>query len=67
MLIKSFSKTHIDRLVFKPNIKVNLGYQQKNQRLARFLKAYKKLRKKVARKRLDKATYDMRYPKGFFH
>ncbi|CAC9460489.1 hypothetical protein BSPLISOX_2060 [uncultured Gammaproteobacteria bacterium] len=65
MLIKSFSKTHIDRLVFKPNIKVNLGYQQKNQRLARFLKAYKKLRKKVARKRLDKATYDMRYPKGF--
>jgi cell division protein FtsQ len=48
MLIKSFSKTHIDRLVFKPNIKVNLGYQQKNQRLARFLKAYKKLRKKVA-------------------
>jgi hypothetical protein len=27
-----------------------------------FLKAYKKLRKKVARKRLDKATYDMRYP-----
>ena len=65
MLIKSFSRTHIDQLIFKPNIKVNLGYQQKKQRLARFLKTYKKLRKKVARKQLDKTTYDMRYPKGF--
>ncbi|CAC9573307.1 hypothetical protein [uncultured Gammaproteobacteria bacterium] len=65
MPIKSFSKTHIDQLIFKPNIKVNLGYQQKKQRLARFLKTYKKLRKKVARKKLDKATFDMRYPKGF--
>jgi cell division protein FtsQ len=63
--IKSYSKTHIDQLTFKPNIKVNLGYQQKKQRLARFLKTYKKLRKKVARKKLDKATFDMRYPKGF--
>jgi hypothetical protein len=27
MPIKSFSKTHIDQLTFKPNIKVNLGYE----------------------------------------
>ncbi|SMN01643.1 hypothetical protein SPONN_2740 [uncultured Candidatus Thioglobus sp.] len=65
MQIKVFSKTHIDQLIFKPNIKVNLGYRQKKQRLIRFLKAYKKLRQKVARKKLDKATFDMRYPKGF--
>ncbi|SMN10892.1 hypothetical protein SPBRAN_1067 [uncultured Candidatus Thioglobus sp.] len=65
MPIKVFSKTHIDQLVFKPNIKVNLGYRQKKQRLMRFLKAYKKLRQKVAHKKLDDATFDMRYPKGF--
>ncbi|SMN15283.1 hypothetical protein CRYPD_463 [uncultured Candidatus Thioglobus sp.] len=65
MLIKSFFKMHIDTLVLKPNIKVILGYQQQQQRLARFLKVYKELRKKISRKNLDKATYDMRYPKGF--
>ncbi|MDC9714950.1 MAG: FtsQ-type POTRA domain-containing protein [Gammaproteobacteria bacterium] len=65
MLIKSFFKTHIDTLIFKPNIKVILGYQQQQPRLIRFLKAYKGLRKKISRKKLNKATFDMRYPKGF--
>ncbi len=63
--IKSFSRTHIDKLVFEPNIKVVLGYQQKQQRLVRFLKVYAKLRKKIAKKKLNRATFDMRYPKGF--
>lgn len=65
MLIKSFSKTHIDQLLFKPNIKVILGYQQKQQRLKKFLKAYEKLRKKISKADLNQATFDMRYPKGF--
>lgn len=65
MQIKSFSKTHIDQLVFKPNIKVILGYQQKPQRLRRFLKVYKKLKKTISKAELDQATFDMRYPKAF--
>jgi cell division protein FtsQ len=65
MLIKSFSKTHIEQLTFEPDIKVILGYQQQQQRLVRFLKAYKELKKKISRKKLNKSTFDMRYPKGF--
>lgn len=65
MRIKSFSKTHIDKLVFKPSIKVVLGYQQKHQRLKRFLKAYKELRKTISKTKLNRATFDMRYPKAF--
>jgi cell division protein FtsQ len=65
MRIISFSKTHIDRLVFSPNIKVILGYQQKKRRLVRFLKAYKKLRKKISKAKLNQAAFDMRYPKAF--
>lgn len=65
MLIKSFSKTYIEKLTFEPNIKVILGYQQQQQRLIRFLKIYKELKKKISRKKLNHATFDMRYPKGF--
>lgn len=65
MHIKSFSKTHIDQLLFSPNIKVVLGYKQKRQRLKRFLKAYKKLRKTIPKAKLNRATFDMRYPKSF--
>jgi cell division protein FtsQ len=65
MLIKLFSRTHIDKLIFKSDIKVILGYQQKHKRLKRFLKAYKKLRKKIAKAKLQCSTFDMRYPKGF--
>ncbi|MBA5247957.1 MAG: FtsQ-type POTRA domain-containing protein [Gammaproteobacteria bacterium] len=65
MRIKSFSKTHIDQLVLEPNIKVVLGYQQRQQRLVRFLQAYKTLRKKISKHQLNQATFDMRYSKGF--
>lgn len=65
MHIQSFSKTHLDQLILEPNIKVVLGYQQQQQRLIRFLKAYKALRKKISKHRLNQATFDMRYPKGF--
>lgn len=65
MNIKSLSKTHIDQLIFTPNIKVILGCQQKQQRLARFLKVYAKLRKTTSKAKLNRATFDMRYPKGF--
>ncbi|AYQ56312.1 hypothetical protein MS2017_0576 [Bathymodiolus thermophilus thioautotrophic gill symbiont] len=63
--IKSFTKTHIERLTFEPNVTVILGYQQQQQRLARFLKVYQELKKKISRKKLNQATFDMRYPKGF--
>ncbi|KAA0445198.1 MAG: FtsQ-type POTRA domain-containing protein [Candidatus Thioglobus sp.] len=65
MQIKSISKTHIDTLIITPNIKVVLGYRQQQKRLKRFLKAYKKLRKTIAKTKLNQATFDMRYPKGF--
>lgn len=63
MIIKSFTQTHIQKLTFKPDIKVVLGAQKQPQRLMRFLKAYKKLRKKTHKAK--NATFDMRYPKGF--
>ncbi len=65
MLIKSFSRTHIDKLTFKPDIKVVLGYQQKHKRLQRFLKSYKKLKTKIKKTKLQYSNFDMRYPKGF--
>ncbi|BAS68102.1 cell division protein FtsQ/DivIB [Bathymodiolus septemdierum thioautotrophic gill symbiont] len=65
MRIHAFSKTQIDTLIFKPNIKVILGYQQKQQRLERFLKAYKELKKTTPKVKLNRASFDMRYPKGF--
>lgn len=63
MTIKLFSKTHIDKLIFEPDVRVILGYQQKQKRLSRFLKAYKKLQNQKIK--LDRSTFDMRYPKGF--
>jgi len=63
MVIKTFSKTNIDQLTLEPNVKVVLGYQKQKERLERFLKAYKKLEKK--RSKVKRATFDMRYPKGF--
>lgn len=63
MLIKSFSKTNIDKLTFTSGVKVILGYQKQHKRLENFIKAYKKLRKKT--KKAQNATFDMRYPKGF--
>jgi cell division protein FtsQ len=63
MPIQVFSKTHIDTLIFKSGVRVVLGYQQKQQRLARFLKAYQTLQADSAR--VENLTFDMRYPKGF--
>ena len=65
MKIKKFVKSNIDSLSIKPNITVILGYNQQQQRLENFIKIYAKLRKKVPLKKLNKATYDMRYSKGF--
>lgn len=62
MIIRSFSQTHIQKLIFEPNIKVILGAKKQSARLIRFLKAYRKLRKKT---KIKNATFDMRYPKGF--
>ena len=62
MKITSVSKTQIDQITFEPNIKVVLGYQQRQKRLKRFLKAYNKLK---PLKRSKQVTFDMRYPKGF--
>jgi cell division protein FtsQ len=63
MVIKTFSKTNIDQLTLEPNVTVILGYQKQKDRLDRFLKAYSKLKKKT--KKVKRATFDMRYPKGF--
>jgi cell division protein FtsQ len=41
---------------------VILGYQQQEQRLERFIKAYSKLKPS---KKINQITFDMRYPKGF--
>ena len=65
MKIEKFVKSNIDSLSIKPNITVILGYNQQQQRLENFIKIYTKLRKKVPLKKLNKATYDMRYSKGF--
>lgn len=61
--IQSFSRTHIDQLIFKSGVKVILGYQQQNERLSKFIKAYNKLKNKNSK--VKRATFDMRYPKGF--
>ena len=63
MAIKTFSKTNIDQLTLEPNVTVILGYQKQKERLDRFLKAYSKLKKK--NRKIKRATFDMRYPKGF--
>jgi len=62
MIITSFSRTNIDELTFKPNIRVILGYQQQQQRLKHFIKAYSKLKPST---KVEQVTFDMRYPKGF--
>ena len=63
MKIKSISRTNIDQLIIEPNIKVILGYQMQNERLINFKKSYMMHRKKTSR--VERATFDMRYPKGF--
>ncbi len=63
MVIRSFSKTHIDRLILEPNVEVILGYQNQKDRLNKFIKAYQKLTKETSK--VKKAVFDMRYPKGF--
>ena len=63
MVIKTFSKTNIDQLTLEPNVTVILGYQKQKERLDRFLRAYSELKKKT--KKVKRATFDMRYPKGF--
>ncbi len=65
MVITSIFKTNIDTLFIKPNIKVVLGYQKQQKRLKIFVKVYKKLRQSIARAKLNRATFDMRYAKGF--
>jgi cell division protein FtsQ len=65
MKISTFVRSNIDTLTIKPNITVVLGYSQQQQRLQRFIKIYAQLRKKIPLRKLNKATYDMRYPKGF--
>ncbi|MBT4001362.1 MAG: FtsQ-type POTRA domain-containing protein [Candidatus Thioglobus sp.] len=65
LTILSLTRSNIDRLTIKPNIAVVLGYNKQQQRLQDFIKIYKKLRQKIPLKKLNKATYDMRYPKGF--
>ena len=62
MIITSFSRMNIDQLTFEPNVKVILGYQQQEQRLERFIKAYSELKPS---KKVNQITFDMRYPKGF--
>ncbi len=63
MTIKSFFRTNIDQLEFASGVKVILGYQKQNERLSRFVKTYQKLKKKTSK--VKRATFDMRYPKGF--
>lgn len=65
MKINTFIRSNIDSLSIEPNITVVLGYSKQLQRLQKFIKIYKELRKKIPLKRLKKSTYDMRYPKGF--
>ncbi len=65
MHITKLIQSNIERLIIKPNITVILGYNQQQQRLKDFIKIYAKLRKKIPLRKLNKATYDMRYSKGF--
>jgi cell division protein FtsQ len=65
LTILSLTRSNIDHLLIKPNITVVLGYSKQEQRLQDFVKIYKKLRQKIPIKKLNKSTYDMRYPKGF--
>ncbi|MCH9646436.1 MAG: FtsQ-type POTRA domain-containing protein [Proteobacteria bacterium] len=65
MKIHSLVRSNIDHLIIKPNMTVVLGYNNQQQRLKNFVKIYQKLRRKISLKRLHKATYNMRYPKGF--
>ncbi|WP_428086294.1 cell division protein FtsQ/DivIB [Candidatus Thioglobus sp.] len=63
--ISTFIRSNIDKLSIAPDITVHLGYNQQLQRLQRLVKIVAKLKKKIPLKKLNKATYDMRYPKGF--
>ncbi|MDB2590286.1 cell division protein FtsQ/DivIB [Candidatus Thioglobus sp.] len=63
--ILTLTRSNIDQLTLKPNITVVLGYNKQQQRLKDFVKIYHKLRQKIPLRKLNKATYDMRYPKGF--
>jgi cell division protein FtsQ len=63
MLIKTITKTNIDKLEVEPNVTVILGYKMQSERLNRFKEVYSKLSKKS--KKIKRATFDMRYPKGF--
>ncbi len=63
--INTFTRSNIDTLHLEPNITVILGYDQQAQRLQKFVDIYAQLRKKISLRKLNKATYDMRYPKGF--
>lgn len=63
--ILALTRSNIDQLTLKPNITVVLGYNKQQQRLKDFIKIYNKLRQKIPLRKLNKATYDMRYPKGF--
>lgn len=65
MKIRKFIRSNIDSLIINPNISVILGYNQQQQRLNNFIKIYAKLRKKISLNKLNKASYDMRYSKGF--
>ncbi len=65
MTIKTLLRSDIDTLIIEPNITVILGYSNQHERLEKFQKVYKQLRKKIGKAKLNKATYDMRYPKGF--
>ena len=65
MRIQSFARSNIDTLTIAPNITVVLGYSKQRLRLKNFIKIYAELRKKIPLKKLNKASYDMRYPKGF--
>ena len=65
MKINTFVRSNIDTLHINPNITIVLGYNQQLQRLQKFIKIYAKLRKKIPLEKLKKATYDMRYVKGF--
>ncbi len=63
MKIKEISRTNIDQLTIEPSVKVILGYQIQDERLINFKKIYKKLKKENSK--VKRATFDMRYPKGF--
>lgn len=63
--IQTFVRSNIDSLSIAPNITIVLGYSKQQQRLKNFIKIYNKLKQKISRRKLNKASYDMRYPKSF--